>query len=130
MLLTQDRFERAIALLMQRAGEREGRRVPRVPLRGTVAVVLAAGGVPVPVNLRDVSRGGLAFTYHEALPKGRDVLVELPTSPAASEWFGCVVRHCEQIGPDMFLVGLEFAADRDAAGAPAGGDATAAAPGA
>jgi hypothetical protein len=114
MLLTQDRFERAIVLLMQRAGDREGRRVPRVPMRGTVAAVLKpedAGGGPVPVGLRDLSRGGLGFTHHAAVVKGRPVLVELPASPERSEWLRCVVRHCEQIKPDMFLVGVEFADD-------------------
>src|SRR5688500_12796325 len=108
MLLTQDQFERAIALLTQRAGEREGRRVPRVPVRGTVPVVLEPDGRPKPVSLRDISRRGLGLTHCEPIPKGRQVLVGLPTSPARTEWLRCVVGHCARLTPDTFLVGLEF----------------------
>jgi hypothetical protein len=118
MLLSQDRFERAVALLRQRVGEREARRVPRVPIRGTVSAVLEPDARPIPVNLRDISRGGFGFSHHDAIPKGREVLMELPTSPEESEWLRCVVRHCAQIKPDMFLIGVEFA--DDAAGEAAG----------
>jgi hypothetical protein len=108
MLLTQDRLERAVALLTQRAGEREGRRVPRVPVRGTVPAVLEPDSRPELVTLRDISRRGLGITHRGALPEGRQVLVGLPASPARTEWLRCVVGHCARLTPDTFLVGPEF----------------------
>jgi methyl-accepting chemotaxis protein len=67
-------------LAAMRGGEAERRLYERLPGQGLRAE-LRSGGVPIPVELLDIARGGAGFAGAAALPAGTEVEVALPGLP-------------------------------------------------
>lgn len=111
LYLSGDDFEKVIAGLQAQTAESEGRRVPRVQIRGMATMILdhgTASALPNPVRVRDVSRGGVGIVHHEALLSGATLTLQLPYSTGATVSLRCVVRHCRAAGSDQFFIGLGF----------------------
>lgn len=68
-----------------------------------------ADDVPIHARLRDISRGGVGFSHHSGLPRGRRMTLHLSTTAGAElKPVRCEVRHCEQTGDNAFLIGVSF----------------------
>src|SRR4051794_23102414 len=85
MPLTSDQFASALlAILRQQplAGTvAEQRREPRVSVTGMVVLTSDdSDDPPIHARLKDISRGGVGFTHHAGLPKGRRMILHLPSS--------------------------------------------------
>ena len=116
MPLTSDQFASALlALLRQQPSAGAGaeqRREPRISVTGLV--VLTADGSDVPpihARLKDISRGGVGFTHHSGLPKGRRMILHLPSSEGQPRSVPCEVRHCTLVRDELYLIGVAFPED-------------------
>jgi hypothetical protein len=120
MRLTSEQFERLLLALARRSGGGGGgvhgdlderRSEPRVPADGVVVMTPEnANGIPIHARLRNLSRGGLGFSHHSSLPRGRRMTLRLPGwgGDDDPEQLRCEVRHCELTGEDMFTIGVSF----------------------
>ena len=115
MRLTSNQFERILLTLTRQAGRGGGedhRTDPRVPADGIVLLIPEdADDVPIHARLRDISRGGVGFSHHSGLPRGRRMTLHLPAGTGEQpDPVRCEVRHCEQTGENAFLIGVSFLA--------------------
>jgi len=121
MPLTSDQFASALLVLLRQPDRpgAEQRLEPRISVTG--AVLLTADGSdepPIHARLKDISRGGIGFTHHAGLAKGRRLILHLPSSDGESRSVPCEVRHCTMIRDGLFLIGVAFAEETDQATAP------------
>src|SRR4051812_44979138 len=113
MPLTSDQFASALlALLRQQASAGSGtdRRLgPRARARGPAGLRPdGATAPPIPSRLKDIPRGGAAFTHHSGLPKARRMILLLPSSEGQPRSVPCEVRHCTLVRDELYLIGVAF----------------------
>src|SRR5689334_21286967 len=120
MRLTSEQFGRLLMAVARqppgaaaggvRDDQDERRSEPRVPADGVVVLMPEnADDVPIHARLRNISRGGVGFTHHNGLPKGRRMTVHLPTARGEDQVpVLCEVRHCEQTGETTYTIGVAF----------------------
>ena len=111
MSLSAEELDGVIEGLITAAGHEGGlRRTPRVSLRGAATAFPVQGdGAGFPIKVRDVSRGGLAFTHNAPLAVGTPLTVRLPLPNDAEPLrLTCHVRHCRQAKPGLFTIGAAF----------------------
>jgi hypothetical protein len=95
-----DRYETHISI---DDTERTGiRRAPRFPVTVPAELMLPQGD-PVAMTIRDISRDGMGLESPLALQPGQ--LVAIASAPA---FIFAVVRHCRQLSPGRFRVGVEM----------------------
>jgi hypothetical protein len=63
---------------------------------------------PVEVKLRDVGRGGFGFITEKPLPAGSSWRCCFLDHGYVVGEQACVVRHCRQIGPRLYLAGAQI----------------------
>src|SRR4051794_34698725 len=104
-------------------GDPERRRADRVAV--AAGVVLAAHGVAAPqprqVQLRCLSRSGIAVFDRLLRQHGDKVLVHLPTSDGRTISVVCAVMNTRVTAAGDFRLGLQFRARADAAASARGG---------
>ena len=86
----------------------------RVPARDHVRLVPfnAGGGGPSRlVEVRDVSRTGIALVLAEPMDEGQTFDLKLPRAGGRAQDVLCTVRHCRPDGRGRFVVGAKFGTD-------------------
>src|SRR6059036_1437219 len=111
MPLTSDQFVSALMALLRQPDRlgAEQRREPRISVTG-VAVLTAEGSdePPIHARLKDISRGGIGFTHHAGLAKGRRMVLHLPVAEGKPRSVPCEVRHCTLVRDGLYLIGVAF----------------------
>jgi PilZ domain len=114
MPLTSDQFVGALnTLLRQPSGSgAEQRREPRVSVSGVVLLTAEdSDEPPIHAHLKDLSRGGVGFTHHAGLAKGRRLRLHLPSAEGEPHTVRCEVRHCSLVRDGLYLIGVVFLDD-------------------
>lgn len=65
---------------------------------------------PVAVKVRDVSRGGIGFLVEQALPENSTWELVMLESGYATATQPIVIRHCQSVAEQLYLVGGQFIA--------------------
>ncbi len=65
---------------------------------------------PIEIKLRDVARGGVGFVADRPLRQGSTWELNLLHSGLVTATQPIVVRYCQEVGQELFLVGAQFIA--------------------
>ena len=79
----------------------ERRKSQRVPLSDDIAILLVVEGRPVHALLSDVSKDGLCLVPEESIPKGANVVIDLPADGKLEG--RCVWAHKAAVGIEFGL---------------------------
>ena len=109
MLLSEQQFDLVLKGLLAQLPPQDSRRTPRIGLRGTVRLFwVTEDPAGLPVQLRDLSRGGIGILHYAPLSSQKQVAVGLPRLGAQPLIVMSVVQHCSLVRRDEFRIGLEF----------------------
>lgn len=100
----------AVAELAPEGGGTNRRRDARVGVR-TLATVIpfdAAGTLPLTVEVRDLSPGGVGFMHTRKMSLDEQFVVLLPSSAGTPVAVLCSVAYWQQVAAESYVVGARF----------------------
>ena len=109
-----EHYEQIVAHLRSEhvdARSRERRASPRAGLRFQVQLIVCrpdSGAKVQPAGLRDISRDGIGFVFHESIEPGTFVVLTLPGPLSRTLDVLFLVVRCQPLSNGQFSVGARF----------------------